>query len=134
MKRSLSDDENEHQHQDQAHSLPPSSQSFTSSGSQLQLSNTQEQYLKKIRPNESEGPSEFERELLDMSQAPVSKSEEDQGWENLRNFFNSKQLLNRTNFDNGFKPRFFTTNGLAPLTIIYGSWHSYQWRRIKYTE
>ncbi|CAK7902839.1 DNA polymerase delta catalytic subunit [[Candida] anglica] len=81
LKRSLSDDENEHQHQDQAHSLPPSSQSFTSSGSQLQLSNTQEQYLKKIRPNESEGPSEFERELLDMSQAPVSKSEEDQGWE-----------------------------------------------------
>ncbi|EMG45918.1 POL3 DNA polymerase delta catalytic subunit [Candida maltosa Xu316] len=64
-------------HQDQAHSLPVASQNGGS-----QLTPSQEQLLKKVKlPTGSEEPSEFERELLDMTQAAQSLgNEEDQSW------------------------------------------------------
>ncbi|KAK6454201.1 DNA polymerase delta catalytic subunit [Scheffersomyces xylosifermentans] len=67
-------------HQVQAHSLPAGSQ-LTSS--QVDLTESQEQLLKKVRrPNGGEEPSEFERELLDMTQAAQEIGlEEDQSWD-----------------------------------------------------
>ncbi|CAR66020.1 DEHA2G22308p [Debaryomyces hansenii CBS767] len=66
---------------DQAHSLPAISQSMISS--QIELSESQEQLLKKVkRPNGTEEPTEFERELLDMTQnASKLGNEEDQKWD-----------------------------------------------------
>ncbi|RLV89888.1 DNA polymerase delta catalytic subunit [Spathaspora sp. JA1] len=65
--------------QDQAHSLPVSSQMLSSQGG---LTSSQEQVLKSVkRPNGNEEPSEFERELLDMTQAVRGiGQEEDQNW------------------------------------------------------
>ena len=65
--------------QDQAHSLPVASQSLSS---QAELLESQEEALKKIRrPNGTEEPSEFERELLDMTQAVKEVGhDEDQKW------------------------------------------------------
>ncbi|KAG2731467.1 hypothetical protein G9P44_005883 [Scheffersomyces stipitis] len=67
-------------HQEQAHSLPVASQSISSS--QVELTTSQQQLLKKVRrPNGGEEPSEFERELLDMTQsAKEIEHEEDQKW------------------------------------------------------
>lgn len=60
---------------DQAHSLPPSAltQSFNGLSSTIQLNSKQEQYLKKIRPNSAEEPTEFERELLSMTENDEGK-------------------------------------------------------------
>ncbi|KAI5950341.1 POL3 [Candida jiufengensis] len=68
-------------HQDQAHSLPVASQ-IASATSSFELTPSQEKLLKKVkRPNGSEEPSEFEKELLDMTQAAQTLgSEEDQNW------------------------------------------------------
>lgn len=52
--------------------------------SQVAVSGTQEKQLKKMRPNEAEEPSEFERELLDMTQNALEGqlgSAEDQSWD-----------------------------------------------------
>ena len=66
-------------HQDQAHSLPVASQSING---QLELTPSQEQLLKKVKlPNGSEEPSEFERELLNMTQAARDlENDDDQSW------------------------------------------------------
>lgn len=66
-------------HQDQAHSLPPGSQNISS---QIELSASQQQLLKKVkRPNGTEEPSEFEKELLNMTQNAQSiGNEEEQSW------------------------------------------------------
>lgn len=67
-------------HQEQAHSLPAASQDMLSS--QVELSSSQKQLLKKIkRPNGTEEPSEFEQELLEMTQASGRiGNEEVQSW------------------------------------------------------
>lgn len=65
LKRQATDEDAPHR--DQAHLLPPAASMSSFSGSQVQLSQTQEQYLKKIRPNDAEEPTEFERQLLSMT-------------------------------------------------------------------
>lgn len=66
-------------HQDQAHSLPVASQTING---QLELTPSQEKLLKMVKlPTGSEEPSEFERELLNMTQAARGlENEEDQSW------------------------------------------------------
>ncbi|CAK9442182.1 uncharacterized protein LODBEIA_P59250 [Lodderomyces beijingensis] len=68
-------------HQDQAHSLPVATQ-LASATSQFELTPSQEHLLKKVkRPSGSETPSEFEKELVDMTQAVSSMgSGDDQSW------------------------------------------------------
>ncbi|KAK6460337.1 DNA polymerase delta catalytic subunit [Scheffersomyces coipomensis] len=67
----------------QAHSLPAGSQSVSST---IELTPSQQQLLKKVRrPNGTEEPSEFERELLNMTEsAKELGSEEDQNWSRPR--------------------------------------------------
>ncbi|ODV77775.1 uncharacterized protein CANTADRAFT_26837 [Suhomyces tanzawaensis NRRL Y-17324] len=119
---------------DQAHSLPAVSQSISSS--QVELASSQEQLLKKVRrPNSGEEPSEFERELLDMTQhAREIGSEEDQSWDRppLENVDPSTmdvsfQQLDAEEFNNGddTEARFFgiTQEGYSVLCNVVGFVH-----------
>lgn len=64
--------------QEGAHSLPIGTQSINS---QVELSQSQQQLLKKVkRPNSTEEPLVFEKELLDMTQHAAEFAEERQSW------------------------------------------------------
>ncbi|CUM62856.1 uncharacterized protein PRCAT00000415001 [Priceomyces carsonii] len=67
-------------HQDQAHSLPAATESLTTS--QVELTDSHKEILKKLkRPSAEDGPSQFERELLNMTQHAGEFAEEgDQSW------------------------------------------------------
>ncbi|EGW30002.1 DNA polymerase delta catalytic subunit [Spathaspora passalidarum NRRL Y-27907] len=121
-------------HQDQAHSLPVSSQIISSQGG---LTASEEQVLRQVkRPNGNQEPSEFERELLDMTQAVRGmEQEEDQNWSRpeLSADFNSEledvsfQQLDAEEFnerDNTFA-RFFgiTEAGHSVLCNVVGFIH-----------
>lgn len=64
--------------QEGVHSLPVGSQSLSS---QVELSESQQQLLKRVkRPNGGEEPSEFEKELVDMTEQASEFHEERQVW------------------------------------------------------
>ncbi|KAK6205269.1 DNA polymerase delta catalytic subunit [Scheffersomyces amazonensis] len=118
----------------QAHSLPAASQTISS---QIELTPSQEQLLKKVkRPNGGEEPSEFERELLNMtSTAKEVGSEEDQEWSrpklspdfNSQTFDISFQQLDAEEYYSGDNTyaRFFgvTDQGHSVLCNVTGFIH-----------
>lgn len=65
-----------------AHSLPPASQSagYDVPLSQLEITQSQQQLLKKVRPGGVEEPLNFENELLEMSKRAEGIHEEAQAW------------------------------------------------------
>lgn len=65
-----------------AHSLPPASQSIGNDVplSQLDITQSQQQLLKKVRPSGAEEPLNFENELLEMSKRAEGIHEETQVW------------------------------------------------------
>lgn len=120
--------------QDQAHSLPVASQMVSS---QVQLSDSQLEVLKKVkRPNGTEEPSEFERELLDMTQVATKfGNEEDQNWDRpkLPDDFNPKEWdltfqqldAEETTTGDNTTARFFgiTEEGYSVLCNVLGFMH-----------